>query len=57
MQTILKQINYTALSESWRMRTNSFLLWDPATIPAFASIFPQPVRAIFHNNKIVNIDG
>lgn len=32
-------IDYTPLSESWRMRTNSFLLCDPATIPAFASIF------------------
>lgn len=29
----------TPLSESWRIRTSSFLLYDPATIPAVASIF------------------
>ena len=28
----------TPLSESWRIRTSSFLLCDPATIPALASM-------------------
>lgn len=31
----------TPLSESWRIWTSSFLLYDPATIPAFASMFSQ----------------